>query len=147
MHHAFQTLATRLAERAQRVDDAVASLERSMRSLLNRARQEWLRASAGVVRYDFRRLLGLKRAALDERLGRFDAALRRFLTEKHNRLAQVEAILKERSPLAILQRGYSITRDAAGKIVRDAEAIALGADISIRLARGELRAIVRDKKV
>ena len=132
MHHAFQTLATRLAERAQRVDDAVASLERSMRSRLNVARQEWLRASAGVVRYDFRRMLGLKRAALDDRLGRFDAALRRFLTERHNRLAQVEAILKERSPLTILQRGYSITRDAAGKIIRDAEAVALGSDISVR---------------
>ena len=147
MHHAFQTLATRLAERAQRVDDAVASLERSMRSLLNRARQEWLRASAGVVRYDSRRLLGLKRAALDDRLGRFDAALRRFLTERHNRLAQVEAILKERSPLAILQRGYSITRDAAGKIVRDAEAVVLGSDISVRLARGELVATIKDRKL
>ena len=147
MHHAFQTLATRLAERAQRVDDAVASLERSMRSLLNRAGQEWLRASAGVVRYDFRRLLGLKRAELDDRLGRFDAALRRFLTERHNRLVHVEAILKERGPLTILLRGYSITRDAAGKIVRDTEAVVLGSDISVRLARGELRAIVRDKKV
>ncbi|MGB7591532.1 MAG: exodeoxyribonuclease VII large subunit [Terriglobia bacterium] len=147
MHHAFQTLATRLAERAQRVDDAVASLERSMRSRLNVARQEWLRASAGVVRYDFRRLLGLKRAALDDRLGRFDAALRRFLTERQNRLAHVEAILKERSPLAILERGYSITRDAAGKIVRDAEAVALGSDISVRLARGELAATIKDRKL
>jgi exodeoxyribonuclease VII large subunit len=117
-----------------------------MRSRLNVARQEWLRASAGVVRYDFRRLLGLKRAALDDRMGRFDAALRRFLTERHNRLAHVEAILKERSPLTILQRGYSITRDAAGKIVRDAEAVALGADISIRLARGGLGATVHEKK-
>jgi exodeoxyribonuclease VII large subunit len=147
MHHAFQTLATRLAERAQRVDDAVASLERSMRSRLNVARQEWLRASAGVVRYDFRRLLGLKRAALADRWGRFDAAFRRFLTERNNRLAQVEAILKERSPLTILQRGYSITRDAAGKIIRDAEAVALGSDISVRLARGELAVTVKDRKL
>jgi exodeoxyribonuclease VII large subunit len=147
MHHAFQTLATRLAERAQRVDDAVASLERSMRSRLNVARQEWLRASAGVVRYDFRRLLGLMRAALDDRWGRFDAAFRRFLTERYNRLVQVEAILKERSPLTILQRGYSITRDAAGKIIRDAEAVALGSDISVRLARGELAATIKDRKL
>jgi exodeoxyribonuclease VII large subunit len=99
------------------------------------------------VRYDFRRLLGLKRAALDDRWGRFDAALRRFLVERNNRLAQVEAILKERGPLTILKRGYSITRDAAGKIVRDAETVALGSNISVRLARGELRAIIRDKKV
>ena len=147
MHHVFQAIVTRLAERAQRVDDAVASLERSMRARLNDARQEWLRASAGVVRYDFRRLLGLKRAALDDRWGRFDAALRRFLVERNNRLAQVEAILKERGPLTILKRGYSITRDAAGKIVRDAETVALGSNISVRLARGELRAIIRDKKV
>jgi exodeoxyribonuclease VII large subunit len=147
MHHAFQTLATRLAERAQRVDDAIASLERSMRFRLNVARQEWLRASAGVVRYDFRRLLGLKRAALEERLGRFDATLRRYLTERRNRLAQVEAIMKERSPLIVLQRGYSITRDAAGKIIRDAEAVALGSDISVRLARGELAATIKARKV
>jgi exodeoxyribonuclease VII large subunit len=55
--------------------------------------------------------------------------------------------LKERSPLAILERGYSITRDAAGKIVRDAEAVALGSDISVRLARGELAANVRARKL
>ena len=147
MHHAFQTVATRIAERAQQVDDGVASLDRSMRSRLNEARQEWLRASAGVVRYDFRRLLGLKRAALDDRWGRFDSAFRRFLTERQTRLAHGEAILKERNPLGLLQRGYSVTRDAAGKIVRDAEAVALGSDISIRLARGELEATTKGRKL
>jgi exodeoxyribonuclease VII large subunit len=147
MHQVFQTIVTRLAERAQRVDDAVASLERSMRTRLNDARQEWLRASAGVVRYDFRRLLGLKRAALDDRRGRFDAALRRFLVERQNRLAQVEAILKERSPLTILKRGYSITRDAAGKIVRNAEEVALDSEITVRLARGELAATIKGRKL
>jgi len=147
MHHVFQTIASRLAERAQRVDDCVVSLERSLRIRLNTARQEWLRASAGVVRYDFRRLLGLKRAALEEHLGRFDAVFRRFLTERRNRLSQVEGILKERSPGTVLQRGYSITRDAAGRIVRDAAQVAIGDDLSIRLARGELGATVRERKV
>jgi len=146
MHHAFQTLAARIAERAQRVDDGGASLERSMRSRLNEARQEWLRASAGVVRYDFRRLLGLKRAAWDDRGGRLAFAFRCFLTERQTRLARVEAILKERNPLAILQRGYSVTRDASGRIVRDAETVALGSDISIRLARGELEATIKGRK-
>jgi len=146
MHHAFQTVATRIAERAQQVDDGAASLDRSMRSRLNEARQEWLRASAGVIRYDFRRFLGLKRAALDDRWARFDAEFRRFLTERQTQLAHVEAILKERNPLSLLQRGYSVTRDAAGKIVRDAEAVTLGSDISIRLARGELEATIKGRK-
>jgi exodeoxyribonuclease VII large subunit len=147
MHHAFQTVVTRIAERAQQVDDGVASLDRLIRSRLNEARQEWLRASAGVVRYDFRRLLGLKLAAWDDRWGRFDSAFRRFLAERQTRLAHVEAILKERNPLALLQRGYSVTRDAAGKIVRDAEEVGLGSDISIRLARGELEAAIKGRKL
>ncbi len=147
MHHVFQTLRSRVAERAQRVDECVVLLERSIRAGLHAARQDWLAASSGVVRYDFRRLLRLKRAALDERMGRFDAEFRRVLAERRNRLAQVEAVLKERSPLTILQRGYSITRDAAGRIVHDAAQVAVGDDLSIRLARGELGATVRDKKL
>jgi exodeoxyribonuclease VII large subunit len=147
MHHVFQTMAARVAERAQRVDDGVATLDRMMRAHLHTARQEWLRASAGVVRYDFRRHVGLKRAALQERERRFENDFRRFLTERRNRLAQLAAVLKERSPQTVLDRGYSITRDAAGRVVRDAAQIALGADVSIYLARGELGATVRRKRL
>ena len=71
----------------------------------------------------------------------------RCVTDRRNRLAQVAAILKERSPLTILNRGYSITRDAPGSIVRDAAQVSLGDDLSIRLARGELGATVKEKKV
>jgi exodeoxyribonuclease VII large subunit len=49
--------------------------------------------------------------------------------------------------LTILRRGYSITRDAAGRIVRDAAQVALGDDISIRLSRGELGASVTKKEI
>jgi exodeoxyribonuclease VII large subunit len=146
MHRAFQTLAARLEERAQRVDDIVASLDRSLRVRLASARQEWLRASAGIVRFDFRQLLELKRAHLDERGTRIDGGFKRFLVERRNRLTQVKSILRERSPLGILGRGYSITRDALGNIVRDAAAVPIGGEISVRLARGELGAAVRQKK-
>jgi len=147
MHSVFQTILTRVAERAQRVDDAIAALERSIRFRLNAARQDWVRASAGVLRYDFRGLVGLKRSALESRDRRFETTFRQFLLARRNRLLQVEAILKERSPLTILNRGYSITRDAQGRIVRDAAQVAIGDDLSIRLARGELGATVKEKKV
>ena len=68
-------------------------------------------------------------------------------TERRNRLAQLESVLKERSPRTILERGYSITRDAEGKIVRDAAQVAIGAEVSVHLAHGELEAIVRSSKV
>ncbi len=147
MHRVFQMLATRLVERAQRVDDCAVDLQRLIREKLTASRQACLAASAGVVRYDFRRLLGLKRAQLDERAVRIETHFREYLVERRNRLTQVEALLRERSPLTILDRGYSITRDAAGHIVRDAEQVAIGDDVSIRLARGALGATVRDKKL
>jgi exodeoxyribonuclease VII large subunit len=146
MHGVFQTLALRIAERAQRVDDCVTALNQRMRARLHAARQDWLSASAGVVRYDFRRLVSLKRTSLAEREHAFDNEFRRFLTERRNRLAQLTAVLKERSPQTLLDRGYSITRDAKGRIVRDAARVEIGEEVSIHLARGELRAAVQEKK-
>ena len=146
MHHVFQMLSTRIAERAQCVDDRISTLERLIRSRLHAARQEWMRASAGVVRYDFMRHIRLQRAALEEREQRFQNDIRRFLTERRNRLAQLESVLKERSPRSILERGYSITRDAEGRVVRDARQVAIGAEVLVHLAMGELNAIVKDRK-
>ena len=46
------------------------------------------------------------------------------------------------SPLATLERGYAIVLDEAGRVVSDATAVAAGAAIEARLARGALRATV-----
>ena len=146
MHRVFQALAARLAERAQRVDDLMTGLDHSLRQRLATARHELVRASAGVLRCDFPRLLGMKRAALDEREKKVDGEFQRCLAARRDKLGRVQSILHERSPLGLLGRGYSITRDAAGKIVRDASQVAVGAEISVRLAKGELAARVREKR-
>jgi exodeoxyribonuclease VII large subunit len=146
LHRVFETVLGRLAARAQRVDDAVVQLDRTIRGRLGGARHECLRVSTGIQRYDFRQLLGLKRGELAERVTGFETAFSRLMTERRNRLEHTEAILQERSPLALLNRGYSITRDAAGRLVRDAATAPMGSEISVRLARGELRAMVRERK-
>jgi exodeoxyribonuclease VII large subunit len=146
MHRVFQTLASRLAEKSQRVDDCVVVLDQAIRQRLSDTRQEWLRVSSGVARYDFHRLLGLKHAALDQCAKRFQTELSRFLSGRRTQLSHLQALLNERSPLVILRRGYSIARDVSGRILRDAAAVPVGAEISVRLAQGELGATVRDKK-
>jgi exodeoxyribonuclease VII large subunit len=118
-----------------------------LRRKMHESRQAWAAASAGVLRFDFRRLLQLKRAALDERATRLSAEFSSLLTARRNRLTQLEALLTERSPLTILRRGYSITRDAQGRIVRDAAEVTVGDEVSICLARGGLGAAVRTKKL
>ncbi len=146
MHAVFQSVRTRIIERAQHVDERAAELERLIRARLNLAREAWRGASAGVLRFDFHALLRLNRAAVEEHKRRVVDAFRRLLAERRNRLTQATVVLKERNPQAILERGYSITRDAAGKLVRDASQVAIGAEVSIRLARGALGALVKDRK-
>jgi exodeoxyribonuclease VII large subunit len=50
------------------------------------------------------------------------------------------------SPLAILERGYSICRDARGLIVRDVAGVEVGELIEARLARGSLECRVEARK-
>jgi exodeoxyribonuclease VII large subunit len=98
------------------------------------------------LRLDFRRILDLKRSELKEIRSRFSAEFARILVDRRNRLAHLQAILRERSPLMLLNRGYSITRDATGRILRDAATVPMGSEVFIRLAQGELSAKVTGKK-
>lgn len=147
MHYVFKAMLDRVGERARLVDDAVVDLTRLVKEKLGDCRESLFHSSAGIVRYDFRRALMLERVELDERALKLQAAFARLVTERRNRLLHIETLLTERSPRTILDRGYSITRDAQGHIVRDASHVAVGDDLSIRLARGKIGATVRDKKL
>ncbi|MFA5321301.1 MAG: exodeoxyribonuclease VII large subunit [Smithella sp.] len=57
------------------------------------------------------------------------------------RLQRDSAVLESLSPLAVLQRGYSITSSiAGGAIVRQADDLKEGDDVNVRLARGNFNA-------
>jgi exodeoxyribonuclease VII large subunit len=67
----------------------------------------------------------------------------RFLVAKRQRFERLVLQLEERSPLRVLDRGYAIIYDAAGDVVRSADQVAAGNEISVRLARGRLIADVK----
>ena len=145
MHYVFKAMLDRVGERARLVDDSVLELARIMWGKVGDCRQSLLQVSGGIVRYDFRRAIQLERAELEERAVKLNAVFARLLVERRNKLVHTQMLLRERSPRTILDRGYSITRDAQGHIVRDASQVAVGDDLSIRLARGELGAAVTKK--
>jgi exodeoxyribonuclease VII large subunit len=198
MHRAFQQLPSRLQERSQGIDEALAEMERSLRARLDTARRRllelaalvlrfeprrllevrwvkiqqrksqlgriesemsmligerlhtgreaWMRASSGVTRYDLHGILQLRLAAVHKRETGLQDKVRRILSEGRHRVVHYHSLLDERSPLTILNRGYSITRNAENKIVRDVAQVEVGDEMSIRLARGELGATIREKK-
>jgi exodeoxyribonuclease VII large subunit len=60
------------------------------------------------------------------------------LQEARERLGLVAASLDALSPLAVLQRGYAIAQDAAGRPLRDAATVSAGDEVTVRLAKGKL---------
>jgi len=82
---------------------------------------------------------------LDEWAVRCGRAARRQLAATRRHVEALEARLDALSPLAVLSRGYSITRRADdGRIVRNADELAPGERIVTRFARGEAASRVEE---
>jgi exodeoxyribonuclease VII large subunit len=58
---------------------------------------------------------------------------------------RVEAHLKHLNPQLVLERGYSITTRASGKIVRSSAELACDDELHIAFARGWAEAVVKGK--
>ena len=71
--------------------------------------------------------------------------LRRLEHEK-SRLELAARALQTVSPLATLDRGYSIVTTTGGDVVTSAATIEQGGKIEVRLAQGELSAAVDDSR-
>lgn len=76
---------------------------------------------------------------LGQRLAQARATL---LGRRAERLATLATHLEHLAPEAVLARGYSITRAADGRILRDASHTGTGEAVSVQLAIGRLHAIV-----
>jgi exodeoxyribonuclease VII large subunit len=69
-----------------------------------------------------------------------DAPLRGLLRETRARLEGTAARLESVSPLAVLQRGYAVVSDAAGRPLTSVAKVAPGARLRLRFADGEVGA-------
>ncbi|MDO8272803.1 MAG: exodeoxyribonuclease VII large subunit, partial [Gammaproteobacteria bacterium] len=77
-------------------------------------------------------------------LHRLQQGLRQTLRGKQAQLALLARSLDSVSPLSTLHRGYSITFDAQGQVLRDTKTLQIGATISTRLNDGTLRSTVTE---
>jgi exodeoxyribonuclease VII large subunit len=87
--------------------------------------------------------LRAKQQRVDELEGRIKRALLQSLSQVGSRIKLIERGLVALSPLATLERGYSIvTRCSDGELVMRSDAVAKGDAIDVRLAAGSLEATV-----
>ena len=89
------------------------------------------------------RLTVRTRQQLDAADLRSRSALKLHLTTAHSRLHAASESLRMINPLAVLSRGFGITRDPAGNIITDPDTVAADTQISTQLEKGTLHSIVK----
>jgi exodeoxyribonuclease VII large subunit len=146
-HASFARLREALGRRQQRVDDLVYRLTSAKGAQFDRQRRKLDVAATRLQHFDLRgRFAGMRRE-LQAAMAALASAARTRLLGHRGRLDRIHAQLEELSPVKILDRGYALVFDAAGKLVKDAERVKVGDEISARLARGTVRATVKGSDV
>jgi exodeoxyribonuclease VII large subunit len=144
---AFARMMDLIRQRQQKVDDLTYRLERGERQALEQMRRRWETVAAAVRHYDLRRVLAGIRGELDAGTAALAAAMRNQLLQNKVRVERMGRALEMLSPLAILERGYALVFDGGGQLVKDAGQVKVGEEISARVARGQIRATVRETGV
>jgi len=142
-HGTFSRMMELVQRRQQRVDDLQFRLLQAQRDVLEGYRRRFETLAGAVRHYDARRILTGIRKELAAKQATLGSAMRAVVSHKRSRLEQLAAQIAALSPLAILQRGYALVFDSAGKLLKDAAEIGPGDDISARLAQGAFTATVK----
>ena len=133
-----------IVERQQRVDQLEMRLSEIWKNVLQRRRSEIGKILAFLSAFRPERWLQAKRgelAGVETRLGRIVSSR---LDSNKNRVAELVNFLRLLGPRQTLERGYSITLDSHGNIVRTVEALKVGELIHTKLAEGEVNSVVAE---
>lgn len=91
------------------------------------------------------RLLSLWKEKLGLLFGRAVGAMGDKLKAEEQSLSLLSGRLDALSPLKVLSRGYSVATDEAGKVIRNAEALAPGDRITLKMAVGQVKTEVLER--
>jgi exodeoxyribonuclease VII large subunit len=145
-HGAFARMMEVIRQRQQKLDDLTHRVELAERNLLEKFHRRWETVSAAVRHYDVRLVLNGMRKELDSRTTTLASVIRNVLLQHRVRSERLETALQSLSPVAILDRGYALVFDSDGKLLKDADAVKIGDEISARVAHGQIHAAVTKKQ-
>jgi exodeoxyribonuclease VII large subunit len=132
------------AERAgQQLDALEMRLRRAVVGALNlnRRRCEQVRAHLLMLRGS---RLQQVRMRLDRQAGRMEHAARLAIERPRRRLESMGRTLQALSPVAVLERGYSLTRTVDGQLVRSVRQVSAGIRLRTRVADGDFESNVTE---
>lgn len=134
----------RLNQQQQQLDELTGRLGHTMQRYMARYQQRLEQYNYKLALHSPARTLATKQNQLHRLEDRLQEAMDRRLVASGHRLAMAAEKLEAVSPLATLGRGYSITRDNSGTVVRNSSQVSVGDTIHTRLADGEISSVVSE---
>ena len=141
-HRAVLRITDAIRRRQQRLDDLSTRLVASEQDSLRRYRRRLDLAAIRVRHHDLHRVLQSMHKNLQTVAAQLPRAMRTTLFSRRARWEQVAGRFNALSPLKILERGYAVVFDPAGKLLTDSAQVASGDDLKVQLARGRVEAKV-----
>jgi len=136
----------KLHQQQQRLDELQLRLTRELRNRLSRLGDALAQRQSRLLGQHPLAKLRILEPRLQELHTRFASAMRRALRDKQERLKALARELNAVSPLATLERGYSITTLTDGSVVTGTDQVDVDTALSIRLSDGRLQAKVTGKE-
>ncbi len=125
------------------LDDRVDRLQRVMRQTIKDKQNALGRIEAALVHASPARLVGEKKILLAHLEKNLQNAFERTQSQRRDRLTADAALLESLNPLAVLKRGYSITRLwPTGEILKNTDTLMIHDRLCITLGRGSVQATV-----
>ena len=135
-----------IARRQQPIREAMGRLAALSSRLFARRRGELALVERRLAARHPSAVLATARATLGPLEARLASVARRRVAEARSTLGAGVAKLDALSPLHVLARGYAIVRAPDGRALRDAGRVGVGDELSVRLERGELTAVVTARR-
>ena len=145
-HRVFSTVERKLRSHRQRSDELTFRLENGIHLRIAEVKTQWQLLSNNLQRLDLTQVVHLKSEALKHLWSRAQTQLQFTLYTSKERLRALEGTLQALSPMAVLERGYSICRDAQGNILREARSLAPGDSFTVTLAKGQIQGRAEEVK-
>ncbi len=134
-----------LRQQRQRADEMTSRLALGLRARLEQSRKRHTAAHLRIFRFDFRARISALRIRLERRSTELGKQMERLNRLKREHFEKLLVQLEERSPLKVLERGYSIVTGPGGTVLREASSVALGDPVTIQLHKGRLTTEVKKK--
>lgn len=140
----FREPSKQVREWRQTVDLAEEALSRGIRDAVTEGRRVLGEAAARLKQHRPDQVATMKRRELELASGRLQERVLRRIDLEVQRLEKGRAMLRLLAPQSALDRGFSITLNGAGEIIRSVTTVQAGAEIRTVLCDGELRSLVRE---